>query len=538
MQKKHLVSNVFFISFCLLSTLFLCPEITLNPNTYLFSATPDAIKNYYTFLYQQKYGAGLSFKGMNYPFGENLIYVDAIPLLSTLLGFINSKAIDISYYAVGILNYSVLLSIPLSAFIIKKILTLFNINYHLANISSILIVLNSPQLYRFTGHYALAYLWIIPLAIYLALKSKSIASWAICGTFITAATLIHPYFLALCALPAFFLMIGQSKLTSESLRSQLKHLIALLVPIMIVLFFVVLNDPVNDRSTNPSSLNFQTTLRSLLIPLWSNLKINFHPEGIGFIGLTPLIAILSYFFIPKTEKLPTKIKCLIACACCSTLLSLGVFNFIFEFTTWHNPFRSLGRFSWVSYYLIGVFTVYWLNHLASRFNNRTCQLLFLCLLTLAALDSYLHLRLMKSYLKPLLTENNFNIPDLKTALEKNQIQETDFDAILPLPYYNLSISALSILRSDESVKKSFESSYETGLPIATTFATRGSHTQVLALASIFNDRIKTTALDRKKLLIINAGKIENQKEQDLLNSSKYLATTKQNARLYSTEIEK
>ena len=91
MHRANWTSNTLLIFSCCLAIFFLCPEIALAPNSYLFSDNPDGIKNYYTFLYQQKYGTGFHFMGMNYPFGENLIYVDAIPIFSTLMSFINSN---------------------------------------------------------------------------------------------------------------------------------------------------------------------------------------------------------------------------------------------------------------------------------------------------------------------------------------------------------------------------------------------------------------------------------------------------------------
>ena len=60
---------------CILSLLFVSlfyGKILLHPNSYLFSADGDAMKNYYTYAYFIKNNhSNTNFEGMNYPYGEH-----------------------------------------------------------------------------------------------------------------------------------------------------------------------------------------------------------------------------------------------------------------------------------------------------------------------------------------------------------------------------------------------------------------------------------------------------------------------------------
>src|SRR4051812_35207730 len=58
-------------------------------NEVLVSTSGDGIKNYFTFIYHAKNDPGiLNFEGMNYPFGEHIVYTDCQPILSTLLRYL------------------------------------------------------------------------------------------------------------------------------------------------------------------------------------------------------------------------------------------------------------------------------------------------------------------------------------------------------------------------------------------------------------------------------------------------------------------
>ncbi|MDP5172697.1 MAG: hypothetical protein NWR72_20810, partial [Bacteroidia bacterium] len=82
----------------------------------VFNITPlgaglDGWKNYFTPLWYIQYDSGFHFSGMNYPYGEHVLFTDNQPLFSWILGWINQHLVDIHTYTIGILNSLELLSI-------------------------------------------------------------------------------------------------------------------------------------------------------------------------------------------------------------------------------------------------------------------------------------------------------------------------------------------------------------------------------------------------------------------------------------------
>src|SRR6478752_5259727 len=77
-----------FAASLILYCLYLFP-IFLNLNSTLSSITLDSIKNYYTFVYNIRHDSfNFEFNGMNYPFGEHVVYTDCQPLLGFILKLI------------------------------------------------------------------------------------------------------------------------------------------------------------------------------------------------------------------------------------------------------------------------------------------------------------------------------------------------------------------------------------------------------------------------------------------------------------------
>ena len=81
----------------------------------------DGIKNYYTYLYHAKFDSSFhEFSGMNYPYFEHVVYTDAHPLFSYLIG-----KLGLANYGIGILNSLMLLSYPIASIFVFKILRHF-----------------------------------------------------------------------------------------------------------------------------------------------------------------------------------------------------------------------------------------------------------------------------------------------------------------------------------------------------------------------------------------------------------------------------
>ena len=84
-------------------------DVFLHPNAYLFGIIGDSIKNYFTFAWYVVYDSGLHFSGMNYPYGEHVIFTDNQPFFSFLVSLLPQS---LKPNPVVFLNYLMLSAIP------------------------------------------------------------------------------------------------------------------------------------------------------------------------------------------------------------------------------------------------------------------------------------------------------------------------------------------------------------------------------------------------------------------------------------------
>ena len=104
-----------FASMVLLSLAFMTyfyGPLLLSPNQHLFGAENDALKSYYATAYHIKNDSSyLNFQGMNYPYGENILYTDCQPVLANSLKVLGTFHPFFIHHSIGILNLLMLLGI-------------------------------------------------------------------------------------------------------------------------------------------------------------------------------------------------------------------------------------------------------------------------------------------------------------------------------------------------------------------------------------------------------------------------------------------
>ena len=157
----------------------------------------DGGKNVYTFLYHILYDKGFWFSGMNYPFGEHIVYADGQSLLSVPLSYFKSTTIS---QAFTIMWYGIVFSYLLSVVYCYLLLTRLKVAPLLSILFALLITFCAPQVIRISGHYALAYMCVIPMLIYWTLcysqsqNKKYAVYFLLCGV---AMSFMHPYYAAM-----------------------------------------------------------------------------------------------------------------------------------------------------------------------------------------------------------------------------------------------------------------------------------------------------------------------------------------------------
>ena len=126
----------------------------------------DGGKNYYTYLQHALYGKGMWFTGMNYPYGEHIMFVDAQPALSVTLGFLRKYITLTPGSATAILNLLMAFAFAVAILVVYKILLRFKVAHFWAIIFACCIICTCTQNTRMFGLYGLSYACIIPLIFY------------------------------------------------------------------------------------------------------------------------------------------------------------------------------------------------------------------------------------------------------------------------------------------------------------------------------------------------------------------------------------
>ena len=86
-----------------------------HPDTTFLSNGDDALKNYYTPWYHARHDSTWHwFGGMNYPYGDHIVFADAQPLLSNGIRAIDQVAPGVADHTVGIMNLLMLAQILLA----------------------------------------------------------------------------------------------------------------------------------------------------------------------------------------------------------------------------------------------------------------------------------------------------------------------------------------------------------------------------------------------------------------------------------------
>ncbi len=119
-------------------------DILLHPNDYFFQAGGDGVKNYFTPLYFIENDSGVWFTGMNYPFGEHVVFTDNQPVLSWTLQWVDQNLFDISGNIVGIMNSLMLMSLFLSIGVLFFLQKRFGLPTIYALVTSLIIGFLAP----------------------------------------------------------------------------------------------------------------------------------------------------------------------------------------------------------------------------------------------------------------------------------------------------------------------------------------------------------------------------------------------------------
>ena len=537
----------------------------LGADTIRYGVFGDGFKNYYTLAYYLKYDSGAHFTGMNYPFGENVLFTDNQPAVAWLLkavikifpGFLNHV------YAFIVLSF--FSSLLISALIIYKIFRQFNLDQLNAALFSTLIVMISPQIQRLGGHFSLSYTFYIPVMLYLLIRflktGGSIRYFIALVLFNSFFIFIHIYYAAMSGLFILLLAVVYITQNRKDLKNHLRTFsllgISAMFPFILLKTFLLVTDKINDRPKAPwGFIENRSTVEDILLhpysftgevlgKLFPHARIVYHFEGEGYIGLITLVTLfVAAIVCLRSKNIRTKLSTDLYPFNLFIIPAIGIILFALAFPFCIDPiekyyekmpglikqFRASGRFNWFFYYTATIGAALLVYQLFKSLQTKQ-KVLAYALLARAYSVWFIEENMISNRMSHDFQSNSAEPEDAKYAKELLQkILEagklvSDFQAILPIPIFLNGSEKLYIESSVSYI--AMKQSLNMGLPIAAGQLSRTSQHQTFLLANLISGPlIKKEVLslykNNKPLFLITHGSDLRPEEIAILSKAKFL----------------
>jgi hypothetical protein len=444
---------------------------------------------------------------MNYPYYEHIVYTDAHPLFSYLIGLFG-----MANYAVGILNLLMLLSYPIASVFIFKILRHYKVSDWWALAAAVAIAFMSPQIFRLTGHFAMSYVFAIPIMWWLLIKSYRTKQWlwsAVIALYMLAFFFTHPYLgIILAFFSIVFWLVNMVKSRKEILPGIAKILIQTILPLVLFQGYISMTDVHLNRLSNPAGFfNYYASWNSLIIPHNGpfHYVTNFFSLKAGtweawcYIGFpTMVFALMIGIYLVKIRKvfhLKTFLKkelVLFLIAAYLILLFSFCFPLKYDWLRWITDlfgplkqFRILGRFTWIFFYVFTVACVVGIHHIYQKQKNKNYRILFFAGIAFYILEfvpahnNHMHV-----------TENEFIAANVDDNMNEiiDYVNEENYDAIIFLPFQHMSSENIMLLGAHKANYDAFILSYHTETPLVNSISSRMSLTEAINVNNYFSPR--------------------------------------------------
>ncbi|HET8574526.1 MAG TPA: hypothetical protein VFL76_11735 [Edaphocola sp.] len=583
-----------FLALCILAlgsmtlTFYFFYPIIFDLNHILLTGSGDGIKNYFTYLYYLKNDFGTHFTGMNYPFGEDVVFTDNTPLLAWSIKGLSNFCPSILNNALGILHTLLLSSVTIGAIYIYRIIRAFNVAKWWSIVSSLYIIFFSPQLFKLTGFFGMGFIMYLPMMIYWLLKYHQTGriKYIVGITVITILfTFLHVYNLAftLVLLGCYTLSYLLVNLKNTGYWKKAKHFIPIVASIFIS--WAVLNlymqifDKISDRTTYPYGVFGATTeggdiFNSNMVPLGYVFQFLFGrahglTEGYTYIGFVSIaiFVFLLYRFVVYLVSLKQKTKHYVlhpvrayriwlGVAFFELLVSMGVpfswgLRFLADYLSVLRQFRSMGRFSWAFYYLFLIFCVIFIFRLYQWLRRKgihwqaKAMLGAVCILWGIQLNGYAGW--MRENVSALAKDNYNRLFSAKESnwndwLSQNGYSAKQFQAILALPFFHIGSEKLWLQDNDapRTMYYGAQLALQTGIPMIDVMMSRTSWSQTFATVQLtdgpFSPKPLLDSFSNKPILVlVNKQFPLKPKEKEWLLYSKLIGT-RNDLDLYSVSI--
>ena len=578
-EKKGIFFTL-FLSIIIL--LIFYGNILKSINSVYFGKEGDGLSVYYSSIYHIKYDSTYShFQGMNYPYGEHVLFSNCQVITSNTLKFISQNIIDVSDYTVGVINLMMLLSIVIAAVFIFLILKEFHLNWIYSTFVAVGIAYLSPLLNRFPGHYSLSFVFSIPILIYLLIKFYKKPSWKksiICGLYILLMTTFQMYNLAFAAF--IFGVFWIVQIISDKKYRRWKFvsiniLLQLVLPFLVINIWLLLTNTIHDRTLYPWGLlvyksgwegvflqhqNITTPfLKSFLHPQpieWEGWAYIGHIASFLYLFIFTIWACIPFFTTGKMGFFITviiagiiihiirrnkwKLLNVVDNRILSILLWTGflslLFSFAWPFTFYPKlldyigtvrQFRAIGRFSWIFYFTINIGVFYFIYQFKIRYKTLK-YIVFGASISILYYDAYQNNKNIEQILNNYIPELN----DVNNTTIQNQwvskINPSKFQSIIPLPFFHIGSENIGTGSKCNSAFNTFIVSIKTSLPTNAASMARSSISQScnnysIVLEPYFHlDVLQGLKSKKPFLLVVSKCEELSDPEKNLINLSTYI----------------
>ncbi|MGY2130893.1 hypothetical protein ACW9KT_01605 [Hymenobacter sp. HD11105] len=562
------MAGVGVLSAVLLGALF--SFVFANPNDYFFLPAGDGLQSYYASAYYAFYDAGVHFSGMNYPYGENFTYPNLQPLIAIGLNLLQRLGIPAAERTVAVTNLLALLAVWATPLVMYAIMRRLRMPVWYAGLLALLIGFLSPQIQRLGGHMSLSYPCFVPLLWYFILRMqeapRQLRWYLLFAVSSMLMGLVMVYFLA-CG--CFFLLGHVLVLYFQRPRPVAmlwRMTVTALLPLLLFRGWLWLTDPITDRPPNPYGfLVYMATPSGVFTPALSPLRevwaallpagdISF--EAMSYVGLVATgVALASVLRVGQhvwrrrghklrlRRGMPAPLYTGMWAAGLLLLFSFGVpfifplFSGLVKYLGPIKQLRALGRFAWPFYYVFATYAAYYLFRLWRYQQQRRVALTALpwlpMLLVLWASEAWINTSAKAREVAQgagarafMDRENNLLVQHLSWTGR----QPSDFQAILPLPYFNNGSDKIALPGSEASIAQTHRLSIATGLPQLSSYVSRPSVGQVLEHAQLLSSPLLDKPLldkfpSRKPILLLVTPDALTPAEQRLVSLARPLITT-------------
>ncbi|MCS7037825.1 MAG: hypothetical protein NZM41_14250 [Saprospiraceae bacterium] len=523
----------------------------------------DALALYFNTIFHARYGESSQLRSTNYPDGEYIYLTDAQGILSNTLRWLRQIGLDVSDYAIGIVNAVPLYLLFAAVAVVYFLLLALGSLPLTAAVFSPLIVLLSPQIIRMGGHFGLGYPVAIPLAMLWFVRKYRVRRWEKRDVLFFLVSLLFTYNNPYVGFNINLLLIGAGTLvllwSRFRRRYRMPGLMAILMGAGCLLWvFVDLRwrDPVGDRvSPQWGFFYYRARFEGFFYPPGSLLHRLLKDAGVRVpaelefetllnVGLVTTLAlvvgVLVLLFLRSARQfLRVEHTALIGSSVLLAMLAANTALFpisqrwIEDNLPWLLMFKAAGRLGWPLYFALTVTGALIVDALYRTVSPLWARLFFLfsaAAVWNADINQYMAPRFRGAF--------NPNVFDAKhegevlSVLRENRINPSDFQAILALPRFAVWSDKVWPGLPFEAQFWSMRLSAATGLPLVNPTLSRIGTQHALERVQMFGHPLIERSLlaklpSDKDLLLLHGrgGEALQPGEQYLLDISEPLAET-------------